>query len=87
MKEGDIIDLIVVIPQKKRNEGWKWWKNSGIGKDREDGCGERGGKKLTFWEDSNGRFLMRSQECRTGGSECVLVCVCVCLPDRPDRNP
>lgn len=85
MKEGDIIDLIVVIPQKRRNGGWKWWKNRGIGKDREDGCAERGGKKLTVWEDSNCCFFMRSQECRTGGSECVYVCVC--LPDRPDRNP
>ncbi len=30
MKERDIIDLIVVIPQKRRNGGWKWWKNRGI---------------------------------------------------------
>lgn len=82
MKEREIIDLIVVIPLQRRNGGWKWWKNTGIGKDREDGCGERGGKKWTVWEDSKGRFLMRPQECRTGGSECVLslsLCLYVCV--------
>ncbi len=69
MKERDIIDLIVVIPQKRRNGGWKWWKNRGIERMDVEREGERNG---LF-----GRTLTAASSCglRNAGRVDLSVCV------------